>query len=699
MAALVIPISLNSSEESVGSHVPRVILFDAIPVIIPVIPEVPIVPAGPLVAPEVGAVSVTSPIRVLDSVDYSSSDSDPLEDSLPPAPELSWRRVSHRLSDRHSSPDFTSDSSFSGSSSDTSSDSLSDTSSVYSSRCDASGQTHSGPSTRVVSSRLVYPSVMTSGYSEAFIRWRSTPLSTPYPPMTSESSPNSSSERSLGSSLISAGPSRKRCISPTTLVPSSTPVSRSISPTHADLLPLAKYTGGITDDLRGDAPDPSGTVGVDVMFAMTWRDLMKLTTKVYCPRNEIHKMETELWNLIVKINDWATYTQRFQDLNMLCTRMVPKEEDQIERYVGGLPHNIQGNVMSAEPTRLQDAIRLANSLMDQKLKGYAIRSAENKRKAYTAGGNEGRVHVGPRPLCNKCKLHHVGSCTVKCKSCGKIGHITRDCKPAVPAAFNQRALVVNQRIVTCFKCGRQGHFKKDCPKLKNQNHGNKHVIPEARGKAYTIGGGDANPGSNVVTGTFLLNNHYASVLFDSGADRSFVSTTFSTLLDIIPDTLDVSYAVELADGRIFERNTMLRGCTIGLLGHPFNIDLMPVELGSLTNHMDRLADILIAEVKSKEKRLEDVPIVRKFLKVFPEDLPGFPPARQVKFQINLVPGATPVARALPVARAPYRLAPSEMQELSAQLQEFFDAKFFTMGSSGLVCQKERWIFSDVYRLL
>ncbi|GKG03617.1 reverse transcriptase domain-containing protein [Tanacetum coccineum] len=79
---------------------------------------------------------------------------------------------------------------------------------------------------------------------------------------------------------------------------------------------------------------------------------------------------------------------------------------------------------------------------------------------------------------------------------------------------------------------------------------------------------------------FLLNNHYASKLFDSGANRSFVSTTFSTLLDITPDTLNVSYDVELADERISETNTILRGCTLGLLGHPFNIDLMPVELGS-----------------------------------------------------------------------------------------------------------------------
>ncbi|GKC90766.1 reverse transcriptase domain-containing protein [Tanacetum coccineum] len=122
--------------------------------------------------------------------------------------------------------------------------------------------------------------------------------------------------------------------------------------------------------------------------ALTWwnshkrtiGDLMKLMTEVYCPRNKIQKMETELWNLTVKNNDFAAYTQRFHELTLLCTRMVPGEEDRIERYVGGLPDNIQGNVMFAEPTRLQDAIRLANSLMDQKLSGYAIRSAENKRK-------------------------------------------------------------------------------------------------------------------------------------------------------------------------------------------------------------------------------------------------------------------------------------------------------------------------------
>ncbi|GKD78521.1 putative reverse transcriptase domain-containing protein, partial [Tanacetum coccineum] len=102
------------------------------------------------------------------------------------------------------------------------------------------------------------------------------------------------------------------------------------------------------------------TIRTDVAYTLSWRELLKLMTKVYSSRNEIQKMEIELWNLSVKNNDMATYTQRFQELTMMCTKMVPEEKDHVEKFFGGLPDNIQGNVIAIEPTRLQDAVRIAN---------------------------------------------------------------------------------------------------------------------------------------------------------------------------------------------------------------------------------------------------------------------------------------------------------------------------------------------------
>ncbi|GKA94310.1 putative reverse transcriptase domain-containing protein [Tanacetum coccineum] len=316
--------------------------------------------------------------------------------------------------------------------------------------------------------------------------------------------------------------------------------------------------------------------------------------------------------------------------------------------------------------------------MDQKLKGYAIKNAENKRRferssrdnhrqqqkpfkrqnvngqnvarAYTVGNNvERKGYARVFPYCNKCKMHHEGPYMARCGNCKK--------------------------------CGRPGHYRNECPKLKNQNRrnktGNKTGNNEAKARSYAIEGGGVGPDSNAVTGTFLINNRYTTMLFDSGADRCFVSTTFSTLLDVIPSTLDTSYVVELADGRILETNVILRGCTLGLLGHPFDIDLMPVELDSFDvivgmdwlakHHAVIVCDKRIVRIpygdevlkikcngykggitvkrsddNLEEKRLEDVPIVRDFSKVFPEYLPRLPPTRQVEFQIELVPSAAPL---------------------------------------------------------
>nr|GEY20816.1 reverse transcriptase domain-containing protein [Tanacetum cinerariifolium] len=277
------------------------------------------------------------------------------------------------------------------------------------------------------------------------------------------------------------------------------------------------------------------------------------------------------------------------ELVLLCTSMVPNEEDKVERFVEGLPDNIQGNVIAAEPTKLQDAVHIANNLMDQKLKGYA-RSAENKRR-----------------LENNSRDNR--SCTVRCGNCKRVSHMTRDCKTG----------------------------KKNGNKTGNQAGGN-----EAIAKAYAIRGEGANPDSNFITGIHL-NNCNASMLFDSDANRSFVLSTFSALLDVAPSTLDTSYAVELVDGRILETNIVLKGCTLGLLGHSFDIDLMLIELGSFDviigmdwlvksksklniisctktqKYIQKGCQVYLAQVtskkteyKSEEKRLEDVPIIREF---------------------------------------------------------------------------------------
>ncbi|GKA27409.1 putative reverse transcriptase domain-containing protein [Tanacetum coccineum] len=145
---------------------------------------------------------------------------------------------------------------------------------------------------------------------------------------------------------------------------------------------------------------------------------------------------------------------------------------------------------------------------------------------------------------------------------------------------NQRATGANQNGTGCYECGAQGHFKRECPKLKNKNCGNQGGNGNAPAKVYVVGNVGTNLDSNVVTGTFLQNNRYASILFDTGADRSFMSTAFCSLINITPTTLDHYYDVELADGKIIGINTIIQGCTLNFLNHSFNIDLMPIELGS-----------------------------------------------------------------------------------------------------------------------
>ncbi|GKB66094.1 putative reverse transcriptase domain-containing protein [Tanacetum coccineum] len=280
------------------------------------------------------------------------------------------------------------------------------------------------------------------------------------------------------------------------------------------------------------------------------------------------------------------------------------------------------------------------------------------------------------------KANGLGPCTVKCNTCNKVGHLTKNCRNKRPATGSNQLPVT----VICHACGEKGHYTNQCRKT-NIN---------AQGRAYMLRNKNAHQDPNVVTGTFLLNQHLARVLFDSGADKSFISISLASMLNIPPITIDTFYDIEMADGNLVSTNTVIQGATLTLLNQPFKIDLMPIKLGSfdiivgmdwLSKYYARIicdekiihnpidGETLIIREEVRRERLEDIPVVREFPEVFPKDLPGLPPVHQVEFQIDLIPGATPVAR------APYRLAPLEMQELSNQLQELADRGFIRPSTS------------------
>ncbi|GKE27131.1 putative reverse transcriptase domain-containing protein, partial [Tanacetum coccineum] len=354
------------------------------------------------------------------------------------------------------------------------------------------------------------------------------------------------------------------------------------------------------------------TVGHDVAYAMTWTNLKKKMTDKYCPRGEIKKLEVEMWNLKVKGTDVADNKRKFDDTS-------------------------KHNQNQQQPPKRQNVAR-----------------------AYTED-------------LNLCALNATIT---------MMGNV-------LPNATSVTELAVWPETVG-------GHFKKDWLKLKNINQGNRDGVGNTMARAYVVGAAGTNLNANVVTGTFLINNHYASILFDTGADMSFVSTAFSSLIDIIPITLDYGVDVELADGRIIRAVIV---CTDKIVRIPFGNEILIVRGdGSNYEHGSRLniisctktqkyllkgCQVFLAHVtikkgrkgekKGQDKSEEEGDLRPKYTSTLNHS--GFHSARQVEFQIDLIPGAAPIAR------APYRLASSEMKELLDQLKELSDKGFIRPSSS------------------
>ncbi|GKD87483.1 putative reverse transcriptase domain-containing protein [Tanacetum coccineum] len=255
-----------------------------------------------------------------------------------------------------------------------------------------------------------------------------------------------------------------------------------------------------------------------------------------------------------------------------------------------------------------------------------------------------------------------------------MGHLAKDCR-GVPRNIN----LVNARNPTvrvCYECGNTDHVSPACPRLNRaQGPGGNHLNQvaannegqdrgnqgnQARGRAFMLGAEEARQDPNIVMGTFTLNNHFATTLFDFGADYSFVFTTFIPLLGIEPSKLGFKYETEIASGQLVEIDKVIKGCSLEIKGHVFDIDLIPFGHGSfdviigmdwLSNHKadiichekvmkiplpegkvlrvlgERLEEKvrLLMSVKASDKKQEEIVMVRDFPEVFPDDLSGLPP--------------------------------------------------------------------------
>ncbi|GJY78558.1 putative reverse transcriptase domain-containing protein [Tanacetum coccineum] len=378
---------------------------------------------------------------------------------------------------------------------------------------------------------------------------------------------------------------------------------------------------------------------------MTWNDFKALLVEEFCPSNEIERMENEFWNHKMVGANHAAYTDRFHELAKMVPHLVTPESACIKRYVTGLAPEIRGMLKVTQPITIHDAILRAGILTDEAISCGTLSKSNEKRKA--------------RP-----------------------GHFAKDCRAPFKRATPVNAVRMEFEPGSCYECGSREHFRNTCPKLNR--------APGQVGNRLTIEGNrnTRNNGKRATGRAFNVNVNAVEALQDPK----------------VVGIVNLGYVIEVADGKKVEVDRIIRDCKLELGNSLFSINLISLGHGSfdVIVGMDWLSQnkavivchekvveiplegsgILrvqgertlgaakaLMNAKVDEPKLSDISIVQDFVDVFPEDLSGLPPQRQVEFRIDLVPGAKPVAK------SPYRLAPSEMQELSGQVQEFQDKGF------------------------
>nr|GEX97729.1 putative reverse transcriptase domain-containing protein [Tanacetum cinerariifolium] len=455
------------------------------------------------------------------------------------------------------------------------------------------------------------------------------------------------------------------------------------------------------------------TRGQEATVDMTWEDFKAFIREEFCPNNKRQKLETEFWCHVMVKAGHAEYTDRFHELDRLVTHLVTPENKRIDRN-GSLKKNTEKRGNDREPSK-DGNIRDDNK---RSRTGRVFSTTTNPvRKEY----------MGSAPKCTNCNYHHLPETPCRiCTNCNHFRHFAKDymVRPRMVNPSNAKSPIAAREAY--FECGGTDHYKAAYPRLNRApgqggNFPNQVLVVDggqgrgnngnqARRRAFMLGAEKARQDPNIMTGKFTLNNHYATTLFDSGVDYSFVSTTFIPLLDTESSNLGFNYEIKIASGQLVEINKVIRGCKLEIEGHTFDIDLIPfgherfdviVGMDWLSRHKTKIVchekvvriSLLSGKIlrvlgerpeekvrylmsaKAGEKKLKDIIVVRNFSEVFPDDLSRLPPYREIKLHIDLIP------RAMSITNSPSCLVPYEMEELSNQLKELQDKGFIRPSSS------------------
>ncbi|GJT55707.1 putative reverse transcriptase domain-containing protein [Tanacetum coccineum] len=390
----------------------------------------------------------------------------------------------------------------------------------------------------------------------------------------------------------------------------------------------------------------------EAAVGMSWEDFKTLTWVEFCTVNEMQKLETKFWNHTMVRDGHVAYTDRFHELDRLVPHLVTLENKRIEWYIYGLALQIRGMVAAKKPATIQRVVQEAGTLTYEAVRNWSLKKNPKKRGNSGEPGRDRNVrdenkrsrtgnafatttnpvrreYNGTIPKYVSCNLHHPTKIPCRaCFNCGRLGHMAKECRVA-PRMVNS----VNARNPTA------------APGACCQNNGN-----QAHGRAFMLGAEEARQDPKIVTGTFTLNDHYATTLFNSGADYSFVSTNFIPLLGIEPSDLGFNYETEIASEQLVEIDKVIRGCKLEIEGHMFDINLIPFGSGSfdviigmdwLSNHKaeifchkkvvripiqdDKVLRVIgerpeekmkyLMSAKAKEQKKEEIVVVRDF----PED--------------------------------------------------------------------------------